>query len=136
MYLLLKTKCMKLLNSTFLLRFAIAVILLFHSIPGLFNNGINEFGKFYLAEKGFGSLGVPLAWAIKLSHILSALCLLLNKYVKWAAGITIVILLAGIFMLHLQEGWYVVGAGRNGIEFNVLMICVLIYLFIQKDDRK
>jgi putative oxidoreductase len=33
-------------------------------------------------------------------------------------------------MIHAAEGWYVVGAGRNGVEFNVLLIGVLVYLAI------
>ena len=117
---------MKLLGNVFLLRLAVSIILLMHSVPGIFNNGINEFGKFYLNEIGFSPLGVPIAWVIKLSHVLCAICLLLNKYVKPASIITILILIAGIIMVHFKEGWYVVGGGRNGIEFNFLLICVLL----------
>ena len=117
---------MKLFGNVFLLRLAVSIILLMHSVPGIFNNGINEFGKFYLNEIGFSPLGVPIAWAIKLSHVLCAICLLLNKYVKPASIITILILIAGIIMVHFKEGWYVVGGGRNGIEFNFLLICVLL----------
>lgn len=33
-------------------------------------------------------------------------------------------------MVHFSEGWYVVGAGRNGIEFNFLLIfCLLEVMF-------
>ncbi len=117
---------MNIFNSSFLLRFAVAVILLLHSIPGMFNNGINDFGRFYLSENGFGSLGVPMAWAIKLSHVLCAVCLLLNRFTKLAAIITILILVMGIIMVHAKEGWYVVGGGRNGVEFNFLLIFVLL----------
>lgn len=113
-------------NTTFLLRLAAAIILLLHSIPGIFNNGTNDFGNFYLNEIGFAPVGVALAWIIKLSHVLCAFCLLFDKFVKWAAGITIIILIAGIVMVHFKEGWYVVGAGRNGVEFNFLLIVVLL----------
>ena len=119
---------MNLSGSTFLLRLAVAVILLMHSIPGMFNNGINDFGNFYLNETGFAPLGVPIAWAIKLSHVAAAICLLLNKYVKPAAIITIFILITGIIMVHFKEGWFVVGGGRNGVEFNFLLIFVLLTL--------
>ncbi len=97
-----------------------------HSVPGIFNNGINEFGKFYLNEIGLSPLGVPIAWVIKLSHVFCAICLLLNYFVKPASIITILILIAGIIMVHFKEGWYVVGGGRNGMEFNFLLICVLL----------
>ena len=110
------------INSTFLLRVAVSIILLAHSIPGFFNNGINDFGNLYLNEVGFAPLGVPIAWAIKLSHILAAICFMLGRYIKWAGAITIFILITGIIMVHFKEGWYVVGGGRNGVEFNFLLI--------------
>ena len=113
---------MKILNGTFLLRLAVAVILLTHSIPGIFNNGINNFGNLYLNEIGFAPFGLILAWAIKLSHIIAAFCLMLEKFVKPASAVTILLLIAGIFMVHLEDGWFVVGDGRNGIEFNFLLI--------------
>jgi len=75
-------------------------------------------------------MGLPLAWAIKLSHVACAILLILNRYVRPAAFVTIPILVAGIIMIHAAEGWFVVGAGRNGVEFNILLISVLVYLAI------
>lgn len=119
-------KTMKPLNSTFLLRLAVAIILLAHGIPGMIDGSINDFGNLYLNEVGFAPLGVPIAWAIKLSHVVAAFCLLFEKYVKLASIITIFILIVGIIMVHFKEGWYVVGGGRNGVEFNFLLIFVLL----------
>ena len=85
---------------------------------------------------GFAPVVFPLALAIKLSPVACALCLLLNKYVKWAALITILILVAGIIMVHFKEGWFVVGGGRNGIEFNFLLIAVLLALLFPKGFTK
>ncbi len=113
-------------NSTFILRAAVAIILLVHSVPGMFDNGVNNFGNLYLNQVGFAPFGVYLAWAIKLSHVATAVCLLLEKYVKPAAIVTISILLAGIVMIHFKEGWFVVGGGRNGYEYNFLLIFVLL----------
>ena len=117
---------MNIYNNTFLLRLTVAIILIMHSVPGMFNNGVNDFGNLYLNKIGFAPVGVLLAWVIKLSHVLAAYCFLFEKYVKWAALATIVILVMGIIMVHWPEGWFVVGGGRNGIEFNVLLIAVLI----------
>jgi putative oxidoreductase len=127
---------MKITNSTFLLRLSVAVILLIHSIPGMFNNGINDFGNLYLNKIGFAPLGLPLAWAIKLSHVVTAICLLFEKFIKPAAFITILILIAGIIMVHLPNGWFVVGGGRNGIEFNILLIVVLITIMFPNGLKK
>ncbi len=127
-----KAEIMILFNNTFLLRFAVSVILLAHSVFGIFDNGINDFGNLYLNQIGFAPFGVPIAWAIKLSHIAAAVCLMMQKYVKWAALTTIFILVSGIIMVHFEEGWYVVGAGRNGIEFNFLLIFVLLTILLPK----
>jgi len=116
------------------LRWALATILFMHSIPGMFNNGINDFGNLYLNQAGFDPFGVYLAWAIKLSHVAAGIFFLTNKYIKWAAWPTLFILVVGIFMVHLENGWFVVGGGQNGVEFNFLMIAVNVHLLI--DDRK
>ncbi len=127
---------MNIFNATFLLRVSVAVILLMHSVPGMFNNGINDFGDLYLNQIGFAPLGIPIAWAIKLSHVVCAFCLLFEKYIKWAAGITIFILIAGIVLIHFKEGWFVVGGGRNGVEFNFLLIFVLLAIIYPGGLRK
>lgn len=123
---------MKTLNSTFLLRFAIAVILLAHSIPGMFSNGINDFGNLFLNQIGFAPLGVPIAWSIKLTHLVAALCLIFEKFIKWACIVTILVLIAGIVLVHFKEGWFVVGAGRNGVEFNFILIFALLTIMFPK----
>lgn len=115
-------------NNTFILRVALAIILLTHALGGMFNGGINDFGNLFLNQIGFAPVGVPLAWAIKISHILAAICLLTNKFIKPAAVITIFILIMGIILVHGKEGWFVVGGGRNGVEYNFILIVVLIYL--------
>ena len=119
---------MKTLTNTFLLRFAVAIILLVHSVFGMFDGGVNAFGNLYLNQIGFAPIGLYLAWAIKLSHVEAAVCLLLNKYIKLASIITIFVLIMGIILIHFKEGWFVVGGGRNGLEFNLLLIFVLLTL--------
>ena len=127
---------MKIFNSTFLLRFAIAIILLAHSIPGMFDNGINDFGDLYLNQIGFAPLGIPIAWSIKLSHLIAAICLIFEKYVKLACIVTILVLIAGIILVHFKEGWYVVGGGRNGVEFNFLLIFALLTIMFPNGLKK
>ena len=127
-------------NNTYpnalLLRLPVIIILLVHSISGMFDNGINDFGNLYLNQIGFAPLGVYLAWAIKLSHVFCALSLLINKYVKLTGFITIFILIMGIILVHFKEGWFVVGGGRNGVEFNFLLIFVLLAIMFPKGFSK
>ena len=110
--------------NTTMLRIALSIILLMHSIPGIINHSIADFGS-YLDQLGFAPLGLFTAWAIKLSHIAAATCFIITKWVKPACIITIIILIAGVFVVHLPNGWFVVGGGNNGIEFNFLLIAVL-----------
>lgn len=118
------------MNSTLILRVAVAIILLTHSVFGIFDNGINDFGNLYLNQIGFAPFGVFLAWSIKLSHIVAAILLLINKYINFAAIITILVLIMGIILVHFKEGWFVVGGGRNGMEYNFLLICVLLAIMV------
>ena len=123
-------------NNTVILRIALALIFTTHSVFGMFNNGINDFGNLFLNQIGFSPLGVPIAWAIKFTHLFGAILLLINKYIKPVCILNILILIMGIILIHYQEGWFVVGGGRNGMEYNFLLICVLLsILFANKKNK-
>ena len=96
--------------NTLLLRLALAVIMIMHGIPGMFDNGVNDFGNMYLNQVGFAPFGLVLAWLIKISHVATAILLLMNNYIKIASIVTIV------------------GGGRNGMEFNFLLIFAFLTL--------
>lgn len=110
----------------FLLRLCVAAILLAHSVPSIATNSVYDFGTQYLDKVGFAPFGLVLAWGVKLSHIVAAVALLLNRHIKWPIFITLLVLVAGIVMIHGREGWFVVGGGRNGMEFNLLLIAALL----------
>jgi putative oxidoreductase len=124
------------MTNTLILRIALAITMLAHSIPSLVTGSVNDFGNLYLDKVGFAPFGLFLAWAIKLSHVACAVCLLLNKYVKPAAIVTIFILVVGIIMIHFKEGWFVVGGGRNGVEFNFMVIAIFLSLIFPKGFTK
>lgn len=122
-------------SLTLWLRISVAIILFTHSIPGMFDGGINAFGNLYLNEIGFAPFGLALAWAIKLSHVVCAVLLLLNKQILLACLTTIAILIMGIIMVHFREGWFVVGGSRNGVEYNFLLIAVLVQIMVNERRR-
>jgi putative oxidoreductase len=41
----------------------------------------------------------------------------------------------GIILVHAKEGWFVVGAGRNGVEYSVLLIAVFVALAISGFEK-
>jgi len=122
--------------SSFILRLAIAIIFITHSVLGMFNNGINDFGNLFLNQIGFAPLGVPIAWSVKLIHLVGAILLLIKRQINLTCILNILILIMGIILVHLKEGWFVVGGGRNGIEYNFLLICVLVVIMILDKTEK
>lgn len=116
--------------NTILIRFAVAVIMMMHSVPSFVTMDVLDFGSGFLAPNGFGSLGIPLAILIKSIQLISIPALIFDKYLKLISALNIIILLSGIYMIHFNEGWYVVGAGRNGVEFNFLLIFIFMSFLI------
>lgn len=121
---------MKINSTLFWIRISLAVIFIMHSVPGMFNGGVNDFGTQYLNTIGFNSFGIYMAWFIKLSHLVLAILLILNRCLIVPIILTIFILIGGIILVHYESGWYVVGGGTNGIEFNFLLIFVLFQVLL------
>jgi hypothetical protein len=48
--------------------------------------------------------------------------------VPYLTGIYAAIYAAGIALVHAPEGWFVVGLGRNGMEYSVLLISSLLLI--------
>ena len=42
----------------------------------------------------------------------------------------------GIVLVHFKEGWFVVGGGRNGWEYNFLLIFVLLAILFPEGIKK
>ncbi len=127
---------MNIFSKGFLLRIPMAIILFIHGVGGMFNNGVNDFGNFFLNQIGFAPFGVHIAWLIKISHLVCVICLLANKYIKWPVIVTIFVLIMGIVLVHFKEGWFVVGGGRNGWEYNFLLIFVLLAILFPEGIKK
>ena len=49
----------------------------------------------------------------------------------WTIPRLALIYAVGIAMVHAREGWFVVGAGRNGAEYSVLLIVCLLCVGLQ-----
>jgi uncharacterized membrane protein YphA (DoxX/SURF4 family) len=75
-------------------------------------------------------MGVVVAWAIMIVQVSCSLALIFQRLIVPARIGHIVILGVGIGLVHASEGWFVVGPGRNGIEYIVLLImCVFSVLW-------
>jgi len=103
-----------------LIRFAAAANLLIHGITRFANGGVSPF------DAWLSGLGFPpyTAWFITAFEIVASITIMVGRWVAPLCIIFIVQLGMGIFLLHRHEGWFVVGGGRNGMEYSVLlMIC-------------
>ncbi|PWN67157.1 DoxX family protein [Chryseobacterium oncorhynchi] len=120
------------MKKNYYLRLALSVILLMHSVISIFSGDVNTFGLQYLNTIGFSPIGLYLAWAVKLIHFVSVPLLWFDRYLKPIAIGNIVIFILGIYFVHWQNGWFVVGGGTNGIEFNVLLIFCFFNLIFPK----
>ncbi|KAA2223304.1 DoxX family protein [Chryseobacterium sediminis] len=110
------------MKQSVFLRLGLSVILLMHSVISIFSGDVNNFGHLYLDSIGFSPFGIYIAWAVKLTHLFSVPLLWFDRYIKPVAIGNILIFVFGIYFVHWQNGWFVVGGGTNGIEFNVLLI--------------
>ncbi|WP_316839018.1 DoxX family protein [Pedobacter gandavensis] len=123
-------------NPLFLIRLAIAMIFLSHSLHGVINHTINDFGELYLNKVGFAPFGVYLAWGLMVFEIIGSILILFGKFLKFVVPGFILILITGIVLVHYPDGWYVVGPGRNGMEFSVVLILCLIAICIPTKRRR
>ncbi len=110
------------------LRITVALLMLIHGIARIYFGIVDDFGEF-LTLNNF-PLGFYLAWAITSFEIVGSVLLAIGRYVAPLAIIFAVHLLCGILLVHLKEGWFVVGAGKNGAEYSVLLIAVFITLAV------
>ena len=111
-------------RSIHLLRIMLSICMIAHGTQRLYLNTVAGFGGF-LNSKGF-LLGVPIAWGITLFELIAGLLLLLNYFTKWISLVWALQLLIGIILVHLQNGWFVVGPSTGGVEYSVVLIVALL----------
>lgn len=106
-----------------LLRIVIALLILIHGVFRLTQGGVEPFGQ-WLGSIGFPA-GYAFAMAVTIYELVGPIAMLLRRYVSVAALGHIFILTLGLVLVHMPFGWFVVGAGRNGMEYSVLLIAGL-----------
>ena len=116
------------------LRMMTGVVFFLHAGARLVQNSFSDFGDF-LNEKGF-VLGLYIAWAVTLFELLGSIAMFLRYFVKWFCIGETIILVTGIFLVHLQNGWFVVGMTLGGIEYSVVLITILMAIFIAESRVK
>jgi putative oxidoreductase len=87
------------------------------------------FGSF-LEAQGFpgGFYWAALVTGIEIG---GSLLLALGRWVAPLAALLSLTYALGVVLVHAKAGWFVVGLGRNGSEFSVLLIVCLLALALQ-----
>lgn len=110
------------------LRMMMGVIFFLHAGARIYEDSFYGFGMF-LENKGF-PLGIYLAYTVTAFELVGGIAMFLRYFVRvFCIGETI-ILITGIFLVHLQNGWFVVGMTLGGIEYSVVLITILFAVFI------
>ena len=121
-------------RALILLRIGVAALLIIHGVTRSALGIVDDFGGFF-SSRGF-PFGTALAWAITIVEIAGGLTLAAGRWVRPLCAWFAIQLLAGIAMIHASEGWFVVGAGRNGMEYSVLLVICLITVALGTDDKR
>lgn len=117
-----------------ILRITLAVLIAVHGWFRFLNGGVEPFGV-WLQGQGI-PFGFWVAAAITALEILGSALLAFRRMVRPLCGVFVALYAMGIVMLHAGEGWFVVGAGRNGAEYSVLLIVALICVGLQHSTKK
>ncbi len=106
------------------IRIVLAAVMFSHGAVRISAGTVGGFGEF------LGSQGIPLgfyvAWGITLFELIGSVLLAAGFYAWIIALIFALQLAVGIALVHYREGWFVVGHGRNGMEFSAVLIASLL----------
>jgi putative oxidoreductase len=117
-------------QSLRIVRVAVGLIMASHGLEPLLSGGVAGLGG-YLSSLGF-PMGNALAWIIVLTELIGGCILAIGWFRTWICIALLGILGMGIVLVHGQQGWFVVGAGSNGMEFNVLLMLCLVAILLEK----
>lgn len=115
-----------------ILRVVLGVVYVTHGLPKLLG-GIDGTAGF------IGQLGFPIpllfAWIVALLETFGGLALIVGFLVRPVALLFVVEMAIAILLVHARAGWYVVGPGTNGAEYDTVLIAALLVLALAGPGR-
>lgn len=108
------------------LRLTLAGLIAAHGWARLHHGAVLPFGA-WLGAQGWPA-GNWLAIGITALEIVGPLLLALRRAVRPLCLLLALVYAMGIALVHAKAGWFVVGLGRNGAEYSVLLIVCLLLL--------
>ena len=115
------------------LRLTLAGLIAAHGWARLLAGGVEPFGA-WLSSQGL-PFGPAIAWAVTALEIVGTPLFAWGRLVFALSLLFAAIYSVGIVMVHAKAGWFVVGLGRNGAEYSVLLIVALLCVGVQHAPR-
>lgn len=113
-------------------RIAVAGNMLIHGISRTVTGGVAGFDG-YLTSLGFPPYT---AYLITAFELIAAILIMINRWTSILSIVFCIELIAGIILVHGPEGWFVVGHGRNGSEYSVLLLICFISAIVAYWPKK
>jgi len=112
------------------LRVLVAGLVAAHGYYRMLSGGVEGFGGWLISQHV--PFGLAVAWAVTLCEVIGSVLLVAGRWFVLPTTLVLAAIYAtGIVMVHAPSGWFVVGAGRNGAEYSVLLIAVLLCVGLQ-----
>ncbi len=108
------------------LRLVLALLIGMHGLARVWYGAVAPFGQ-WLDGQGLAA-GMAIAVAITVLEIVGAVLLVLGRALVLLCPALAAVYAVGIALVHAPAGWFVVGLGRNGAEYSVLLIACLLML--------
>jgi putative oxidoreductase len=115
-----------------IVRIAAAGNMLIHGISRTVTGGVSGFDE-YLTSLGFPPYS---AFMITAFELIAAVLIIINRWTSILSIFFCLELVIGIMLVHGPEGWFVVGHGRNGSEYSVLLILCFVSAIIAYWPKK
>jgi putative oxidoreductase len=112
------------------LRLGVSIIMMLHGLQRFYYGTINDFGA-WLNSRGF-LIGVVLAWTITLFEVIGGALLAAGYFKRIICLAWMFNLIMGIVLVHLPNGWFVVGPGSGGVEYSFLLLLSLLVIASQE----
>ena len=111
------------------LRSVLAIIFLAHALVRLFNGSLVQFGGFLSAKHI--PFGYAVVWGITIFEIIGGIMLLLGLKKRLVSAGFILLLIAGIILIHASLGWFVGEHGTGGVEYSIVLIAALSVIYFE-----
>jgi putative oxidoreductase len=115
------------------LRLLLAGLIAAHGWARWYYGGVAPFGT-WLDGLGF-PFGMAIAAGVTVVEIAGTPLFAAGRLVLPLSLLYSAIYLMGIALVHAKAGWFVVGLGRNGMEYSVLLIAGLLIVGLQRWPR-